>query len=139
MRTGCGSLHDRLSHPGRAFLNLEATAGTCLPPSETAKSCESVRVVVVVVYDRYLRRCRPWDKNSYDPRVTHGGESTVGATLFVRPALSVGIFMALFEGERRERKTRLIILAVESAGMKPITRKELEKRPAAVIYGEHRA
>lgn len=56
MRVGCcGLLQDRLSHPERAFLNLKGTAaaGHRLPPSETAKSCETI---ALIAYDRFLSR-----------------------------------------------------------------------------------
>lgn len=108
MRGGCwGLLHDRLSHPKRALFEPERyyRLGARLPPSETAKSCETI---ALIAYDRFLScgAClQPWDKNSYDLR--HSQESTVkGPRAFVRfdGWFSSEEFLGPLEGgEQKER------------------------------------
>jgi len=87
-KVACGLLHDRLSHPKRAFLDLKGTtaAGSVChhsKPQSPVKPSSSLPMTHFLSCGAYLQ---PWDKNSYDLR--HLQESTVkGRTLsFARTA-----------------------------------------------------
>ncbi|KYM76995.1 hypothetical protein ALC53_12605 [Atta colombica] len=81
-KVACGLLHDRLSHPKRAFLDLKGTtaAGSVChhsKPQSPVKPSSSVPMIHFLSCEAYLQ---PWDKNSYDLR--HLQESTINGVLW---------------------------------------------------------